>query len=199
VGLHSDRAIWTGESEGIDLVNLTIGDLVDQQAETFPDREALVYNYPEAGIETRLTHRQYRDEVNRLAKGLIAVGVAQGDHVAIWASNLPEWAFLQMAAAKVGAVLVTINTTYRASELEYVLRQGDVAALFLIPQHRDNNFLDAIYQIAPELRDLGDPSTEVLQSAKLPCAQARHPDGRGYAAGALALCEVDRAWRDCHG
>lgn len=168
MGIHANKAIWTAETEGLELLNLTMGDLLDQQAEAFADVEAIVYNYPEIGLNLRLTHRQYQAEVNRVAKGLLALGIAPGEHIAVWATNLPEWAFLQMAAAKVGAVLVTVNTNYRAAELEYVLRQGDVAALFLMGQYRDNNFLAAIQTIAPELHDINDPAHETLQCAKLP-------------------------------
>jgi fatty-acyl-CoA synthase len=168
VGIQRDKAIWEAEAEGLELLDLTIGGLLDQQAAKFADHEALVYRYPEIGLTLRLTHLQYQAEANRLAKGLMATGVAPGDHIAMWATNVPEWALMQMAAAKIGAVLVTVNTNYRASELEYVLRQGDVATLVMIGRYRDNNFLDAVYNIAPELRELGDPSVEELRSANLP-------------------------------
>jgi fatty-acyl-CoA synthase len=168
MGIHTDKAIWEAETEGLELLDLTIGDLLDRQAEAFPDREALVYNYPEIGLDLRLTHREYQTEANRLAKGLMAIGIAPGEHIAIWATNVPEWALLEMAAAKIGAVLVTVNTNYRAAELEYVLRQGDVTTLMMIAEYRDNNFLDAVYSIAPELREVQDPANEALRSAKLP-------------------------------
>ena len=168
MGVHKSKSIWEAETEDLPLLDLTIGDLLDKQSEAYPDIEALVYNYPEIGLHLRLTHRQYRQHVNRLAKGLIAIGIVPGEHIAAWATNIPEWALLQFAAAKVGAVLVTVNTNYRAAELEYVLRQGDVATLVMAKEYRDNNFLDAIYSIAPELKDLSDPANETLRSSKLP-------------------------------
>ena len=168
MGIRSDRAIWEAESEGLELIELTIGDLLDQQAAARPDREALVYRYPELGLDLRLTYRQYRDEVNRLAKGLLALGIEKGEHVAVWATNVPEWLMLMMALAKIGAVMVTVNTNYRAAELEYVLRQGDVATLAMIAAYRDNSFLDAIYSIAPELKQITDPAREELRCARLP-------------------------------
>ena len=168
MGVHSDKAIWELETEGIELLDLTIGDLLDQQAGIVPDHEALVYRYDEIGINLRLTYRQYQRQANRLAKGLLALGIASGEHVAVWATNLPEWALLQMATAKIGVVLITVNVNYRSSELEYVLRQGDVAMLVMIAKHRDNSFLDAVYSIAPELRDIGDPASEELHCANLP-------------------------------
>ena len=168
MGIHTDKAVWEAETEGLELLDLTIGDLLDQQAEAFSEAEALVYRYPEIGLTLRLTHRQYQAESDRLAKGLLALGMAPGEHIAVWATNVPEWALLQMAAAKIGAVLVTVNTNYRAAELEYVLRQGDVSTLVMIGHYRDNDFLEAVYAVAPELREVGDPATEALHGAKLP-------------------------------
>jgi fatty-acyl-CoA synthase len=169
MGIKGDRAVWEAESEGMELINVTIGDLLDQQAEAIPDKEALVYNYPEIGLNLRLTYRQYRDEVNRLAKGLLALGIETGEHVAVWATNVPEWIFLELALAKIGAVLVTVNTNYRTTELEYVLHQGDTTTLFMIEEYRGNSYLESIYGIAPELKSLTDPIHERLHSAKLPC------------------------------
>lgn len=168
LGVNNSKAVWEAEEEDLSLLEITIGDLLDQQAEMFPDIEALVYPYPEIGLSMRLTYRQYQAEANRLAKGLMAIGVEAGQHVAVWATNVPQWALLQSAVAKVGGILVTVNTNYRASELEYVLRQGDVNTLFMISAYRDNNFLDAIYKVAPELKSLNDPSTERLHAEKLP-------------------------------
>src|SRR5262249_58853265 len=127
MAIKGDLAYWEAEDFGVELIDLTLGDLLDQRADDLPGKEALVYDYPEIGLELRLTYAQYRDAVNRLAKSLIALGVERGDHVAVWATNVPEWVFLQLALAKVGATLVTINTNYRAAEVEYALRQGDVS------------------------------------------------------------------------
>ena len=168
MGITGDRAIWAAETEGLELLNMTIGDLLDQQTMAFPDREALVYHYPELGLRLRLTYRQYRAEANRLAKGLLALGIESGEHVALWAPNVPEWALLQMALAKIGAVMVTVNTAYRAAELEYVLRQGDVTTLFLAEEVRSNDYLDSLNRIVPELAHQADPLQETLHSASLP-------------------------------
>ncbi|HKS43405.1 MAG TPA: AMP-binding protein [Blastocatellia bacterium] len=168
MGIKGNRAVWEAESRGIELINLTIGDLLDQRAETIPDQEALVYDYPEIGLNLRLSYSQYRDEVNRIAKGLIALGIEKGEHVGVWATNVPEWIFLELALAKIGAVLVTINTNYRASELDYVLRQGDITTLFLIEEFRGNSYADSIYTIVPELNAIADPVVERLHNARLP-------------------------------
>jgi fatty-acyl-CoA synthase len=168
MGIRSTKAIWDADTAGIELLDITIGDLLDHQARAFPDREAIVYRYPEIGLNLRLTYRQYQAEADRLAKGLLGLGIDWGEHVAVWATNVPEWPLLEMALAKVGAVMVTVNTNYRSAELEYVLRQGDVSTLFLIPSYRDNSFVDAVYSAAPELRRLAHPSVDLLRCSNLP-------------------------------
>ena len=168
MGIKGSLAIWEAESRDIELINLTIGELFDRQCEAFADKEAIVYNYPEVGLDLRLSYREYRDEVDRLAKGLLALGIQKGENVAVWATNVPEWILLEMALAKIGAVLVTVNTNYRASEIEYVLRQGDITTLFMIEEHRGNSYVESIYRVAPELKDLNDPIREQLSSANLP-------------------------------
>lgn len=168
MAVKGDRAIWEAESEGVVLLNTTIGELLEQQAERRPDKEALVYHYPELGLNLRLGFRQYRDEVDHVSKGLMALGIAKGDHVAVWAPNVPEWIFLQLALARIGAVMVTVNTAYKASELDYVLRQGDITTLFMTEAFRGNSYLDSVYSIVPEIKELADPLAQPLQSAKLP-------------------------------
>ncbi|HXI89077.1 MAG TPA: AMP-binding protein [Blastocatellia bacterium] len=168
MGIVGDRAIWEAESRGIELLDLTIGELFDRRCEANADKEALVYNYPEIGLDLRLTYRHYQEEVNRLAKGLLALGIEKGEHVAVWATNLPEWVMLEVALAKIGAVLVTVNTNCRVTEIEYVLRQGDITTLFMIEAFRSNSYVESLYHISPELKNLADPVRERLQSAALP-------------------------------
>ncbi|MBL8205851.1 MAG: AMP-binding protein [Blastocatellia bacterium] len=168
MAITNNLAHWEAEPFGTELIDLTLGDLLDQRAAEFPDKEALVYHYPEIGLDLRMNYGQYRDTVNQLAKGLMALGIAKGDHVAVWATNVPEWVFLQWAVSKIGGVLVTINTNYRASEIEYALRQGDIKALFMIEDLRSYSYLEAVYSIAPELKSLNDPVTQELSAEKLP-------------------------------
>src|SRR5262245_17408986 len=168
MAVKGDLAHWEAEDFGVDLIDLTLGDLLDQRAGEAPDKESLIYDYPEIGVELRLTYGQYREVVNRLAKGLIAFGVEKGDHVAVWATNVPEWVFLQLALAKIGAVIVTVNTNYRAAEIEYALRQGDISTIFLIEEHRGNNYLESLYRVAPEIKAINDPLRESLISVSLP-------------------------------
>src|SRR5215469_17851786 len=133
MGMTTDGlSSWLAENKGIDLLETTIGDLLDRRADELPAQEAIVYScYPEFGdaLSIRWTYQDYRDRANAVAKGLLALGLNTGDHIAVWAGNLPEWVLLQMAAAKVGLVLVTVNPVLRGQEIEYILKQGDIAAL----------------------------------------------------------------------
>src|SRR5690242_13006642 len=114
---NNGQSYWQAETGGIELLNITIGDLLDRRADKHPLREAVVYScHPEyeGSHELRWTYRQYRERVNEVARGLIALGLSKGDHIAVWTTNLPEWALLEMAAAKAGLVLVTVNLAYQA-------------------------------------------------------------------------------------
>ncbi|HKP12441.1 MAG TPA: AMP-binding protein [Blastocatellia bacterium] len=168
MGIQGERAVWQAESRGIELAHQTIGELLDQRAAETPDKEALVYGYPEIGLDLRMTFRACLDEANRLAKGLLALGIRRGEHVAVWATNVPEWVFLEIALAKIGAVLVTVNTNYRAGELEYVLRQGDITTLVMIEACRDHSYVETVTGMVPELSRINDPANERLRSARLP-------------------------------
>lgn len=193
MAVQGARAIWQAEDAGLELINSTIGDLLDRQVAIRPDKEALVYNYPEIGLDLRLSFRQYRDEVDRLAKGLLALGIQKGEHVAVWAPNLPEWILLQIALARIGAVMVTVNTAYKKGEIEYVLRQGDITTLFLVEEHRGNAYLDSVYQIVPELESLADPLHESLHSAALPRLQRVVLIGNTPRSGCLLFSQVQAA------
>src|SRR5215212_7083308 len=110
-----------------DIDGLTVGALLDLVHERRSYDEALVY----ADRDLRYTYAEFREVVEDCARALMALGIEKGDHIAVWGQNVPEWVILQFATGKVGAVLVTVNPAYRASELQYVLDQSDSAALFL--------------------------------------------------------------------
>ena len=118
-------------------IRTTIGDLLDSQAERFGEREALVH--VETG--TRFTYRECKDECDRVARGLMALGIEKGQHVGIWVTNYSEWVAAQFATAKIGAVLVTVDPAYRPHELEYVLKQSEADALLPIGQLRTPDHL----------------------------------------------------------
>ena len=130
MGMTKDGlSYWQAGTGEIDLLDTTLGDLLDSRAEEIPSREAVVYScYPEFGgaLDIRWNYAEYRARIDAVARGLMALGLQKGDHVAVWAANLPEWLLLEFATAKAGLVLVTVNPVYRAAELEYVLKQGDV-------------------------------------------------------------------------
>jgi fatty-acyl-CoA synthase len=145
---------WQAESEGVELLDTTIGDLLDRRAVELPSQEAIVYScYPEFGdaLNIRWTYDEYRKRANQIAKGLLALGLKKGDHIAVLAANVPEWPLLMMAAAKTGLVLVTVNPVLREAEIEYILKQGDVQALFFMARVRDYDHLATIHSlITPE-------------------------------------------------
>ncbi len=131
-----------------DTFHCTMGELLETTARRFPERDALVY--PDRGL--RYTWRTFDQEVDKIARGLIGLGLGKGDHVAIWASNVPEWVVLQFATAKIGAVLVTINTSYQAAELEYILKQSDARMLFMVGEFKGSDYLDIIRRVVPGLK-----------------------------------------------
>jgi fatty-acyl-CoA synthase len=156
---------WQAETEGIDLLDTTIGDLLDRRADELPTQEAIVYScYPEFGdaLNVRWTYQEYRERANQVARGLMALGLNKGDHIAVWAVNLPEWLLLEMAAAKAGLVLVTVNPVLRAHEVEYILKQGDVQALFFMARIRDHDCLATVRSLTTPGAHNGEVSSERL-------------------------------------
>ena len=135
----------------------TIGDLLDSQAQRYADRDALVH----VATGDRYTYREFRAEVDRIARGLMSVGIGKGQHVGIWATNYSEWLLTQYATAKIGAVLVTVNPAYRTHELAYVLEQAQMNALVIIDRFRTSDYVAMINEVVPELRDstLGELSS----------------------------------------
>ncbi len=107
--------------------------------------------YPDRDL--RFTYKQFNERVDNLAKGLLYIGVAPGDKVGIWAKNVPDWITFMFATAKIGAILVTINTSYKIAELEYLLKNADVNTLCLADGYRDSDFVDMIFRSVPELRE----------------------------------------------
>ena len=128
-------------------IDLTVGALLDDMAERFPDNDALVY--PERNL--RYSYRQFNDVCRQVAKGLLKLGVRKGDNLSIWAYNVPEWVILQFATAKIGAVLVTVNTSYKSAELEYILNQSDSSTLFMVKSFKDTDYVQTVNEVIPEL------------------------------------------------
>ncbi|GAW65866.1 AMP-binding protein [Geoanaerobacter pelophilus] len=142
-------------------IELTVGALLDDIAGKFPDNEALIY--VERGL--RYSYREFNERCRQIAKGLLRMGVKKGDHLAIWAYNVPEWILLQFASAKIGAVLVTVNTSYKSAELEYIMKQSDSSFLFLVQGFKDTDYIQTLADVVPELAQ-SEPGK--LKSAALP-------------------------------
>ena len=126
----------------------TLGGLLDDIVARFPDNEAVVH----ADHNFCRSWAGFSADVDATAKGLMALGVQKGEKIAIWATNVPHWLTVMFAAARIGAIMLTVNTNYRDSELRYVLQQSESENLFLVEGIRDHDFVASIYEVVPELR-----------------------------------------------
>jgi fatty-acyl-CoA synthase len=144
------------------LREITLGGLLDETVAKFGNHDALVY----ADRDFRLTYRQFGALVDEMAKGLMALGVKKGEKVAVWATNIPYWVTLQFATAKIGAVLLTVNTNYKSAELAYLLRQSEAENLFIIDGFQDTDYVNTVYDLVPELKTCQRGS---LNSDAFPC------------------------------
>jgi len=141
--------------------DIKIGELLTCLSRDYPDNEALVY--PDRGLRYRF--KELEQMARTVARGLMSLGIDKGDRVALWATNVPEWVILQFALAKIGAILVTVNTSLRVAELEYLLSQSQSSTLISIRGFKDVDYVETIYQIIPELKS-SEPGS--LRSEKLP-------------------------------
>jgi fatty-acyl-CoA synthase len=144
------------------LREITLGDLLSETVAKFGDHDALVY----ADRDFRLTYREFNDRVDEMAKGLMALGVEKGEKVAVWATNIPYWVTLQFATARIGAVLLTVNTNYKGAELAYLLKQSETENLFIIDGFQDTDYINTVYELVPELKTCQRGS---LKSKDFPC------------------------------
>ena len=142
-----DAWSYTSGTSDAPLLGLTIGDLFDRIAARYADNEALVSRHQ----HVRYTYRQLQTEVDRCARALIALGVDKGQRVGIWAPNCAEWTITQFATAKLGAILVNINPSYRLNEVQYALGQSACAWLVTAPRFRTSDYTGMIHELTPEL------------------------------------------------
>ncbi|HEX6714373.1 MAG TPA: AMP-binding protein [Thermoleophilaceae bacterium] len=153
------------------LRNLTCGGLLDEAAERWADRDALVYcAYGDAGPDVRWSFQELRERSRAVARALFASGVGRGDRVAVWATNVPEWLLLQFGCAYAGAVLVPLNPLYRTSEVAHVIRTAGASAVFVEPSNRGTSLWDMAVEAAAEV-------SQVRQLVAIGAA----PDGDGPA------------------
>jgi fatty-acyl-CoA synthase len=132
----------------IQLSERTIGEWLEYWADKTPDNEFMVYS----DRNLRFTWKKFNERVNTLAKSMLSLGVQKGDHIGVWAQNVPDWMTILYAAAKIGAITVTVNTNYKQHELEYVIKNSDMHTLFLTNGTFDSDYIEMIYNIIPELR-----------------------------------------------
>ena len=144
------------------LIDMTFPQVLDRMCEEFPDQYA--FRYTE--FDYTRTYPEFRDDVDTFARALISMGVKQGDHVAIWATNVPAWFITFWASVKIGAVLVTVNTAYKIHEAEYLLRQSDTHTLVMIDGYKDSDYVGIIRQLVPELEQ--NDEVKPIHSRKLP-------------------------------
>lgn len=132
----------------MDFIENTLGGVLDDLSKHNPNGWAVRYtdrNYFR-------TWKELNDEADLIARGMMSLGVKKGDHVAIWATNTPEWILTLFAAAKIGAVLVTVNTNFKIFELEYLLRQSDTKLLVMIGGFKNNDYVATVNELLPELK-----------------------------------------------
>ncbi|MHB1018060.1 MAG: AMP-binding protein [Coriobacteriia bacterium] len=152
---------WTNEQLHTDL---PLGQYFEMQVAKHAENDFIVY--PDRDL--RWTYAQFDERVDQLAKGLLAIGIGKGDHVGVWARNIPDWLTLCFATAKIGAVLVTVNPVYKAHELAYVIKQSDMKALAIIDQFRDVDYVQIVREIVPEasVQERGHLVSEEFPSLK---------------------------------
>ncbi len=143
------------------MIETTLHQWLEHWAKVQPKAEFLIY--PDRSL--RLSYRDFNSRVDRFAKGLLHIGVGHGDKVGVWAKNIPDWLTLMFACSKIGAILVTVNTNYKRSEVEYVMRNADIHTMCLMNGYRDSDYVSIINKIVPELKS---QQRGYLKSEKLP-------------------------------
>ncbi|MDC8759676.1 AMP-binding protein [Janthinobacterium fluminis] len=143
------------------LIGSTIGAYLDDVAARFGERDALVV----AHQNVRWTYREFHRRVERLAAGLLKLGLNPGERVGIWSQNCSEWVLTQFATAKAGLIMVNINPAYRRSELEYVLDKVHCSALILAPAFKSSDYIAILQDVVPEIHHCAAGN---LRSARLP-------------------------------
>lgn len=148
------QSSYTSGTSTTPLLGDTIGANLLRTVKKFPDREALI----DVPSGRRWTYTALNSDVDALARGLLAIGVSKGDRVGIWAPNVPEWVLIQYATAKIGAILVNVNPSYRKHELKYAVQQSVMRMIVALPQFRGSDYAAMIEQVGPECPGL----TEVV-------------------------------------
>jgi len=130
------------------LIDCTFGDVLDRVVKEFPNQYAFRYTT----LDYTRTYAEFARDVDQFARALISMGVKKGDHIAIWATNVPQWYITFWASVRIGCVLVTVNTAYKIHEAEYLLRQSDTHTLVMIESLKDSNYAAIMQELCPELQ-----------------------------------------------
>ncbi len=157
---NSNLSYLSGSSD-VPLLGMTIGDQFDQIVDRFPDNEALVVKHQ----NIRWTYSELSEKINGCARAFIAIGIQKGDRVGIWSPNRFEWVVVQIATAKVGAILVNINPSYRNHELKYALNQSGCTAIVIADQFKTSNYTQIMIDLLPEISQI---EGKTLESPELP-------------------------------
>ena len=155
---HTGKFVWKKDL----LIDATFSQVLDRMVEEFPDQYAFRYTT----LDYTRTYSEFRDDVDQFARSLVSLGVKAGSHVAVWASNVPQWYIAFWATVKIGAVLVTVNTAYKIHEAEYLFKQSDTHTVILTEGSKDTNYGKIIAELCPELEKT-KPGTP-LHSRRLP-------------------------------
>ncbi|WP_300284834.1 AMP-binding protein [uncultured Alistipes sp.] len=145
----------------MELIDYTLGGILEKYARETPDHEFMVY--PDRGL--RFTYKEFDERADTFARGLLEIGVTKGSKVGVWAKNVPDWMTFMFAAAKIGAVLVTVNTNYKSAEVEYIMRNADIHTMCMVNGYRDSDYVQIMYDLVPELKTA---PRGALRSAKFP-------------------------------
>ena len=181
--LRDEALSYLHGSSEVPLIGATIGDCFDRVAAWLPDQEALVSCHQ--GL--RFTYGELRAACDRFARGLLALGVAEGDRIGIWSPNHAEWVIAQFATPKIGAILVNVNPAYRVRELEYALRQSGCSALIIAPPFKTSDYAALLREACPELAS-AEPGR--LRAERLPELRTVIAFGDQSVPGAFAWDEV---------
>ena len=171
------------------LLYKTIGQALEDTARAHPDNEALV----DCQQNIRLTYAQLDQAVNNVAGNLHTLGIAKGDRVGIWSPNNAQWVLTQLACARIGAVLVTINPAYRLSELEYVLNKVSCDTLVVADSFKTSDYLGMLGELAPEI---SESKAGELQAAKIPALRNIVHLGQDHLPGMFCFSEFEKSIND---
>ena len=167
----------------MEYIEKTLGEVLREKAQANPNHDFIVY----ADRNLRFTYGEFDKRVDDLAKGFLAIGLKKGDHVGLWATNVPDWNTILFACARLGIVFVTINTGYKLHELEYLVKQSDLKCLCIIDGFRDSDYVGMVYELIPELKT---DQRGYLNSKKFPCLKHVVYVGQQKQRGMYSLSEI---------